>query len=342
VNKISDDLESQGLRLEKKGVIYDKGTIKVVVFACLVIMAAVVFTGGVSYYITRTAIVDKLKARDLIYIVESITSKVDGRIERAKETSLMLASDPTVVQWIAGGEKDEQLGQCAKNKINDIAKNYDYANSFIVSAVTNDYWAEDFKLIQVMSPDDPNAKWFYNALNSGKVVDLNIDYNSGRQDTFVFLNALVGDAGHPLAVAGVGLSLNEIAQEFHRYKVGERSNLWLVDNSGKIHLSDDLGYNGRNLDDYIPAEVFSQVISDKENASSSPKVIEYINTNGEMMDLVYQSMKSTDWKVVFQIPRSESIAFLGSIKFNTMVASIVTLLLLIFIFYVVSRKIPIL
>lgn len=338
MNKKSNDRESQS-SLDGKSIIYDSGTIKVVVFACVIIMLAVVLTGGISYFITRNAVVDKLKSRDLVYIIESISSKIDGRIERAKETSLVLAKDPAIIQWIVGAEKDESLGEYAKAKINEIAQDYDYANAFVVSAITNHYWAEGSKLIQVMSETNPDAKWFFDALKSDKAIDLNIDYNSARQDTFVFLNAQVRDAGRPVAVAGVGLSLKNIAQEFQRYKFGEKSNLWLVDSNGKIHLSDNFSHNGRYLNDFVPPSVFSQVIGDRDDKSSQPKIIEYMDANGETVDLAYQATKSTEWKLVFQIPRSESIAFLGNIKLNTTIASLVALLLMIFVFYIVSRRI---
>lgn len=84
-------------------------------------------------------------------------------------------------------------------------------------------------------------------------------------------------------------------------------------------------------------EVFTQVVHDNENTSSQPKIIEYTDSNGETIDLAYQLTKSTDWKVVFQIPRSESIALLGNIKLNTAIASLVTLILMIFVFYVISQ-----
>lgn len=339
MNKLSNDREPHQEHPPIKDGIYDSGTIKVVVFACIIIILAVVFTGSISYFITRNAVVDKLKSRDLIYVIESISAKIDGRIERAKESSLILAQDPTIIQWIAGAETDERLGAYSRQKINDIAQHYDYANSFIVSAVTKHYWAEGSKLIQVMSETSPSDKWFYDMLYSDKAVALNIDYNTGRQDTFVFVNALVKEGQRPIAVTGVGLSLKSIAAEFQRYKFGEHSNLWLVDSKGKIHLSDNYSQNGRYLNDFVPTDVLSLVTQDLDDRSASPRVIEYKAANGEIMDLAYQSTKSTDWKVVFQIPRSESIALLGSIKFNAAVASLLTLLLMIFVFYFVSYRI---
>ena len=339
MHRLSNDRQSSVQGPANKDIMYDHGTIKVVVFACFIIVIAVILTGSISYLITRNAVVDKLKSRDLVYITESISAKIDGRIERAKETAAILAKDPAIIDWVAGAERDERLGEYAKAKITEITQSHGYANSFIVSALTKHYWAEGSKLIQVMSETDRDSKWFYDALTSGKAVDLNIDYNSGRQDTFVFVNALVGNAEQPVAVTGVGLSLNHIAEEFQKYKFGEQSNLWLVDRNGKIHLSDNVSHNGSYLNDFVPADVFSQVIQDDNNVSGTPKIIEYTDRAGNTVDLAYQLTKSTDWKVVFQIPRSESIAVLDNIKLNTGISALIALVLMIFIFYIVSRRI---
>lgn len=322
-----------------KGILYDRGTVKVVAWACVIIVASVVLAGAINYYITRSAVVEKLKSRDLLVIAESISAKIDGRIARAKETALLLATDPAILQWVNSAEQDERLGNYAKTRLHDIAKRYDYANSFIVSAVTGHYWDENFRMIKVISPSDPGSIWFYEALRSGKPVQLNLDYDSARKDTFVFLNALMGDVNHPVAVAGVGLSLRDVAQEFQKYKFVEDSRLWLIDQTGRIYLSDNLSDNGKRLGEFLPLQVVAQILDAQATSASAPKAVEYRNEAGETVDLVYQSAKTSDWKLVYQIPRRESVALLDSIKLNTMIAGLIALVVMVFVFYIVSRRI---
>nr|WP_320145500.1 SpoIIE family protein phosphatase [uncultured Anaeromusa sp.] len=321
------------------GFIYNQNTINVVVLACLVIMVSVVLTGTISYFVTRDAALEKLKTKDMANIVDAIDSKIAGRIERAKETSLLLARDPAVATWILSGETDEMRGQIAKARLEEIYRNYDYANAFIVSAVTNQYWAEGARMIQVMSPTDPMASWFFSSLQSHKEVLLNIDYNSARQNTFIFVNALVGDVNKPIGVAGVGLSIKEFAAEFQRYKYSQNSVIWLVDEKGKIHLADELAQNGMYLNDYMPPEVAAAIIDDKKATVKNARTIDYEDAQGRVFDIAYQKMQGTDWNLVVRVPREESLAVLNSIKWNTMVASLITVALSIFVFYFVSRKI---
>jgi serine phosphatase RsbU (regulator of sigma subunit) len=318
---------------------YDKGTMKVIVLACVVIVFSVVLTGVSSYFITQGEVLEKLKTRDMVHIISAIASRIDGRLERAKEAALMLAEDPAVIEWVAGGERDEALGRHVKNKITKMAWNHDYSNAFVVSAVTGHYWAEGGRLIDVMSETDPDDIWFFESLKVTHPVELNIDSNKERGGTFVFVNALMRKQDKPLAVVGVGLSLQEIAQEFQRYKIGEKSNLWLADSLGKIHLAEDVDQIGLYLNDFVPPELSERIVAESGNVGVRPTVLEYVNRQGEMTDLVYLPMKSTDWKLVFQMPRAESIAILNNIRLHTILAGLISLVVIIFIFYFISARI---
>ena len=325
--------------MNSRGLMYDKGTMKVVVLACVVIVFSVVLTGVGSYWITQGEVVDKLKTRDMVYIISSIAAKIDGRLERAKEAAVMLAEDPAAVAWVAGAENDERLGRYVKDKITKIAGNHDYSNAFVVSAITKNYWAEGSRLIDVMSDIDPDDSWFFDTLKAGRPVELNIDSNKERGGTFVFVNALMGDRNKPIAVVGVGLNLKEIAQEFQGYKIGTRSQLWLADGQGKIHLSEDVEHIGLYLNDFVPPALSERIVKDAGSAAAKPTVVEYVDRRGETVDLIYLSMKSTDWKLVFQMPREESIAILNNIRLHTLIAGMVSLIVIVFIFFFISTRI---
>lgn len=325
--------------MNTRGLMYDKGTMKVIVLACVVIVFSVVLTGVSSYFITQGEVLEKLKTRDMVHIISAIASRIDGRLERAKEAALMLAEDPAAIEWVAGGERDEALGRLVKNKITKMAWNHDYSNAFVVSAVTSHYWAEGGRLIDVMSETDPDDNWFFESLKATQPVELNIDSNKERGGTFVFVNALMRQQDKPLAVVGVGLSLQEIAQEFQRYKIGEKSNLWLADSLGKIHLAEDVDQIGLYLNDFVPPELSERIVAESGNVGARPTVLEYVNRQGETIDLVYLPMKSTDWKLVFQLPRAESIAILNNIRLHTMIAGVISLIVIIFIFYFISARI---
>jgi serine phosphatase RsbU (regulator of sigma subunit) len=282
----------------------------------------------------------------LAYIAESIASNVDGRIERAKETSLLLAQDPEIIRWVSSGEKDEQAGKDAAEKIQRMAKEFNYSNTFIVSSITNHYWAENGQIINTINKNNPDDQWFYKMLASKQKVTVQLDYNAERKDTFAFVNVLMGDVNNPIAVAGVGMSLKSLSDEFTNYKYGKYSNLWLIDETGKIHLSDKLEHDGQMIDAVLPGHVKSSIMTTSLREVQSvgqinfqPHIMEYSNDKGELFDLISYPIKSSaNWRLIYQIPRSETIGFLSTIKFNTAAIALISMIAMIFIFYYVSTR----
>jgi serine phosphatase RsbU (regulator of sigma subunit) len=318
-------------------IVYDNSAVKIVFIAIMLMVLSISFLSCYSYWIVKNAIVHKLKTQDLLYIVKSISSKVDARIIRAKETSLILAEDPFVQKWLQDGEKDETLGRMNKQKITAIAKNCDYQKVFIVSAITGHYWTQNGILLDTVNKTDPDDSWFFETLNCHDRVTVQIDYNNEYRDTFVFINVLIGDVNKkPLGIAGVGLNLNSISREFKSYKFGQKSNMWLVDQDGRIHITEDIDHLNRNLVNYIPPNIVREVLGVNR---AQHIIVEYKRQNGEKYDLIAQPIAATDWKLVFQIPRSESIQVVQAIKNSTIFACIIIMVLITVIFYFISEKI---
>ncbi|MBC2726412.1 SpoIIE family protein phosphatase [Desulfosporosinus sp.] len=321
----------------KKTDLYDKGTMWVILLACLSIALAMLLTGSLSYNITKKAVIQKLKDKDLFFIVQSAASKIDGRMARAKETSLMMARDPFFNEWVSKGESDVNTRKLAVEKLNRIATEYDYSNTFLASARTYTYWAEG-EVVGKLSAANPQDVWFFQTIQAKTPISVNIDYNKERENTFVFVNALMGDPAQPLGIAGVGLDLNDISKEFSSYRFGEIGTIWLVDRLGKIHLAANLEDQGGQLENLLPLDICEMVLSDTQSIDR-PGVMEYRNADGELIDLVHQTLESTDWKLVIQVPRKETIGFLTSIMTNTIFAALLALVLVTLVFYLVSTRI---
>lgn len=321
----------------KKGIAYDSGVIKLLLLASMVIVLAVGLTGTIGYLITKNEAVNKLKTKDLIFMADSISSKIAGRMERAIESSLHIAQDPEIIQWIAEGEKDPSLKDNSLTKLGRLVQTFGYNNSFIASSVTYHYWTESGEIIDTLSKDDPNDVWFFRTLASGKRVSVVIDYNKERNDTFVFINALMGDLHQPIAVAGVGLSLKDLSEDFETIKYGNHSNLWVIDDQGSIWLSDDYTHRGRNINELIPEEIKEWAIRSIRSEDKTSTVMDYQSSEGKLMDIISYPIPSTNLKILFQIEREETIAFLDSIKWNTITAAFISLIFIVIIFYFISH-----
>lgn len=310
----------------------DTDVMKVILFASAIIICSIILVGVLVYGITERAVVEKLKNKDLLYIAQSVSSKIDGRIEQAQEAAEILARDPELLQWVASGEP-KALQPHALQRLHGLTK-LGYSNSFVVSALTQHYWAENGTMIDTVSAQDPDDDWFFKTLAAKQPVSQVIDYNEERHDTFVFVNALMGDPAKPLAITGVGLSLQELSQDFQSFKYGNKSDLWLIDKEGNIYLSDNPQQNGQHIKKFLPEQVIRPLLASAAKTTTQ----EYRNGEGELVDLIRYPLKSAQWQVLIQIPREETVSFLKTIRYNTLLGTLIALIAITFLFNFVSRN----
>lgn len=314
--------------------LYDPGVAKVSAFAAALLVISIILTGFIAYTITKEQSVKKLKENDLVFIASSITAKINGSIERAVETARILAEDQHVREWILAGEQQQESISIGK-KIAMLKEQFHYDSSFIVTVPQGHYWSESGTQVSTMSESEPNDRWFYRFLQSGKSMEIVIDYNKERKDTFVFVNVLMKDGTNPLAIVGVGLSLKELSGKFEEYKFGKNGSLWLTDSSGTIYLSNKLDQNGNDFKQYLPDKAARQVVAmmDRDNG-----VMDYKTESGNIHDLILFPVSLTDWKLVVSVDRAEATSFLKTIQAQTATAVVIALFSVVFFFYYTSRK----
>jgi serine phosphatase RsbU (regulator of sigma subunit) len=324
---------------------YVKNVFRIILLASVSISLAVIITGVLGYTNTKNSIIHKAKSQDIIFKVKSMASKIDGRISRAVETSYIFARDLLNIEWVRGGEKDEQIGKIVLKKLEDIANFYDYSNLFLVSVKTNRYYfrenstdkATDNNYV-ILSENNPADKWFYDTLTAKKEMSFNVNYDRAMDDSFLFINTLMGNSNSPIGICGVGLSLKDIAKEFNRFKVGQQSSLWLIDEKGIIQLSDTRSDIGKKYEEFLPKEVLKD-IGATNGVTQEIKVLQYLDKDNEIIDYAYHKLASCDWILFYKIPRSESISLISSLKINMILTVTLVLIFFMLLFYIISKKI---
>ncbi|WP_135553498.1 SpoIIE family protein phosphatase [Paenibacillus cymbidii] len=319
----------------KRGPINDTGLKRVMAFASVLIVISILLTGTYVYRLTEHEAVKKLKTRDLVTLAESISSKVDARIDKEIETSLALAHDPTLLKWLDGGETDAALGALVHARTDYLHRELGYSSTFIVGTKTRHFWNETGTIIDTMTENDPDDSWFFDALRLKKAAAVNFDYNNELGDTFAFVNALAGSVDAPLGVVGVGINLHELSDEFASYKDGQGINLWLIDGSGKIYLSDAYEHNGSNIGDVMTAQAQQQVL---QQYDAQVRGFDYVAQEGVRMDLISYPLRSTDLHLLVEVERRRTVAFLETIRWNTFLAVAISIVAMTFFFFYVSRK----
>lgn len=318
----------------------DLGIRKVMTLASVLIAVSIILIGSYVYGITERAALDKLKTRDLQTLAQSISGRVEGKIDRAVETSMTLAHDPAVLEWLAGGERDERLARMIGGKTSYIHEELGYSATFIVGVATRQYWDYEGKLLSVIDEGDPADAWFFDTLAAAERMSINFDSNRELGGTFAFVNVMAGDdLNQPLGIVGVGMELDELSAEFASYEEGRGINLWLVGGEGDIYLSDDTRNNGRNIRDVLPETALNGLMEAEEAEQAGPVVLEYESPGAGRMDLIRQPLRSTELQLLVEVERRETTGFLQSIRWNSVVAAIITILATVVFFFYVSRRI---
>ncbi len=316
-------------------------TLRVIAAGMVAIAVALTGMGLVSAAITRNAVVTKLKHTDLRYMARAISATIEGRIDKAVDASLLTAADPALSQWIASGDADEASGWTTRQKLAGLVKNFGNDTAFLVSSRSRNYWTYDaagFRLLDVISENDPDDRWFFENLAMGRKYQINIDYNKELNDTFVFINVLVGDISAPMAVTGVGMNLGTVVRELVEEDAenGVTSDVWLSDGTGAIYLSKEAADIGRPLNGFLTEALAAEILG---AAGDGYTTTEYTDAAGAVYDVIYKQIRDTDWSLVIRIPRSESVGFLSTVLFNTAVAGLLIIAIVALLFQVLSRRI---
>lgn len=320
-----------------------RDTLKIVIAGCLAILVALLVMSFTSIAITRNAVVYRLKTSDLRNMAGALAATIDGRIDKAVDASLLLANDPMLIRWVQSRDTDEEAGEIVTGKLGELVSGFGYDTAFLTSNLTYHYWSytgEGFRLLSVMDPGNPADSWFFQTLPMQKKYAINIDPNEVLQETFVWINVLVGDLDDPLAVTGVGLNLSRLIEELVREeaKYQLENDIWLVDGKGIIYLSKDRDHLERPLGDYFPEDLLEKVLG-FDRPRRDFQVVEYHDSRGELYDLAYKNIKDTDWQLLVQIPRRESLGFLGAIIQNTVIAGLAIVSLMVGMFFVISARV---
>lgn len=292
----------------------------------------------INYNTVKSTLQEDIRNKQLLVFVEAAQSNIRAVLEKGNEVSLALADDPALIKWFTGGEKDDVLKEIVLDKIDMTKQKLGYLTVFAVNDVTKKYYQEGHVLLDVVSENDPNDKWYFDLMKSQRKTTLNYDYNNQRNQTLFFFDILMGDVNKPVGIAGVGLNPEALVTDFKERRITPNSRLWMVDGKGKILIAQNKEEIDKDLSIIIPKELVDKILSAQGKAVFADE-----DVNGETCDLAVMDMGSTGYKVVSLSPTSELIAILNPIKTNSLMFGlfffIITLVMVMVIAGTISKPI---
>lgn len=319
----------------------DKGSARVLIIGCILIVLVMLFMSISSIQIINQAVVTKLKTRDLVNLAQSCGAVIEGKIDRAVDASLMFSCNPDVSAWIESNETDGHAEQNVKSGMTSLVQDFGYTTAFLASTRTYHYWSyagNQFNMVGTISINNADDAWLFYTINTQQRYSININSSADLKNAYVWINVLVGDLQQPVAITGVGMDLNSVIKTLIKQNRANKmeTNIWLVNRDGVVQLATNTADMDHNVKSLLPSPLSDSIMGNVSNTQF--QIGEYQNTHGQLYDLAYKQIRNTSWKLVIQIPRSETTGFLTPVTWNIFLSGMGIILIVLFVFFVLSNK----
>jgi methyl-accepting chemotaxis protein len=300
---------------------------------CLLMYIAISST--LSIVMTGSGIRARVEGQELPAVVGEIRNDILRRIGEPLALSQGIANNNFLLDWEAGGLADTGLEawQHYAAKIKESAK---ASTVFWVSGETGKYFTEN-GLDRTLSKDSPSDQWFYGFLAKGKPYVLDIDKDVSASKYMLFINTRF-DAGGKLGAAGLGLSVDGLADAIKAYKVGGSGFVYLVRADGTILIHCDATlidgkHTLKDLNGFTP-ELSAKLLHGEKFATTS-----YSPAGGKRI-VASSYVPELNIYVIAEVPESEVLGdVLKSLSLSAIVAAVIGGGVGLFVIFVISRAI---
>jgi len=281
--------------------------------ACLLVFLAVSVT--LSILLVSRGLRTRVVEQELPAVVGEIRNEIRQRIAVPLTASLGVAGNTFLHAWENEGMPEAGVpAWLAYAKAVKAKNNADAV--FWVSGSSGKYYTDQgFNLTMVKS--DPDTAWFYDFLASGKPYSMRVDQNIAHTATMLYINARFDAGPGKAGVAGIGLSVESMAQSVRAYKVGQSGYVYLARADGGIVVHRDArladgSHNVKDLPGYS-AELAHKLLSGDTYVHAS-----YAAPSGQRL-VASSFVPELNLYVVAEVPEAEA---LGGIARDATVAAV--------------------
>ena len=196
----------------------------------------------------------------------------------------------------------------------------------------------DAGLIRTLDKQQAADHWFFSMLDENKLHTVNLDRDPASGSFMLFLNARGQTAGGKAVIAGMGLSVDAMAETIRSYKVGQTGFVYLVRANGSllIHRDPALADGKHQLKD-LPG--FDEALSKTLLTGNKYTYASYAAPSGKQL-VAASFIPELNLYVVAEVPEAE---VLGNVMRSALIAALIAGLvgggIALLIIYVISRAI---
>ncbi len=282
--------------------------------ATLLLFIAISSTLG--YTMIGSALRERVVTVELPAVVGEIRNDILKQIGAPLATSLSIVNNSYLLDWESDGLPEAGAAGWVKFAKN-LKEKTKAATVFWVSGATGKYYTES-GLNRTLSKDAPSDGWFYGFLAGSKPYGLDIDKDAGSNAYMMFINTRFDAGNGKVGIAGLGLSVDQLASAIRGYKIGKTGSVALVRANGTLLVHTDPALvDGKHLLKDLPG--FTPELSTTLLAKEKFTTTSYEAPVGK--ELVASSyVPELDMYVVAQVPEAE---VLGDVRRTAMMASVV-------------------
>ncbi|MES2261018.1 MAG: methyl-accepting chemotaxis protein [Pseudomonadota bacterium] len=248
--------------------------------------------------------------------IGEIRNDILRQIALPLSVSLSLANNTFLQDWEDAGIPEEGLSGWQKFAKQLKTKNQ-AATVFWISHDTGKYFT-DAGYDRTLAKSKASDQWFYEFLGSNVPYRLDLDKDASADSYMLFINTRVQTAAGKLGAAGLGLSVNSLAQSIRSYQLGKSGFVYLVRPNGAllIHRNTAL-VDGKHFMKDLPGftpELSKTLLNGAKFAHGH-----YKGENGEQF-VASSFMPELNLYVVAEVPEAE---VLGNIARSAVISALV-------------------
>ena len=301
---------------------------------CLLLFMAI--SSFLSVRMSSDYVRERVVSQELPAQVGEIRNDVLRQISQPLSVVQTMANDVYLQDWEDAGLPDS--GIATFQRYATVVKEKNKAASINwASASTGKYFTTE-GLLRTLDKNQAADQWFYGLLAGDKAYTLDIDKAENSSDLMLYLNARGQTAGGKQIAAGLGLSINALADTIRSYKIGQTGHVYLARANGVLLVHRDTALaDGKHPLKDLPG--FSDTLSKSLLTGNKYAYAIYDAPAGRQF-VAASFVPELNLYVMAEVPEAE---VLGNVTRSALIAALIAGLvgggIALLIIYVISRAI---
>jgi methyl-accepting chemotaxis protein len=202
---------------------------------CLLVFIAISSTLSIS--MTSAQMRERVVGSELPAQISAIRNDIQRQIAEPAAISQTLANNTFLQAWEDAADPDDGLAAWMA-QAKRLQQSNHAATVFWVSDGTSKYFTEK-GLERTIDKASSKDAWFKTFLDSNVPYRLDLDKDAGSDVYMLFINTRVQTPQGKLAIAGLGLSADALANSIRNYRLGKSGYVYLVNQAGVLMVHRD-------------------------------------------------------------------------------------------------------